>query len=99
SDMRNVFVNELAIGADQTSKRNILIPDLDLIALSYELLDQVHHRTLAQIIRARFETEPQDTDAALADAEYGLGSAIDVLRVTREDRFQKRQFQAQLTNA
>ena len=58
--MGDDFFDVLPVGARETTERDILVPNLDLTALSQETLDQVDLRALPQVIGSRFKAQAED---------------------------------------
>src|ERR1035437_8134845 len=93
TNMRDDFFDVLAISAGDASHGDVLVPDLDFEALAHEAFDQLHLRTLAQIVGASFETQAELRNLLLPRAQHHLHGAIDVLGVARHEGFEQGQLE------
>src|SRR5260370_39594217 len=66
----NAVEDEIAICTNQTCQVHIPIKNAQVIAFADQMLDHFNHRTLSQIIRPGFETEPQNADPSVSLFRY-----------------------------
>ena len=85
ANVRDFLFNEPAIRSDETTNRDILVPDLDLTAFSQEPLDKLHRWALAQIVCPRLEAEANNTDLFAPCSQHRIHCTIQVRLVTRHD--------------
>ena len=60
TNVRNHFLDVLAVGTDQAADGDVFVPDLDFTALSQQALDQLYLRAFAQVVRVGLEGQPQE---------------------------------------
>src|SRR5438309_4249829 len=65
ADVRDYFIDVLAIRTHQATERHVIVPDLHLAAFRDQPFDELYCRALAQVIGTSLETEPEDTDLLL----------------------------------
>src|SRR6202020_300404 len=69
-DVWNTVEDEVAVCANQAGHVHVLVEDAQVVALSDQVLDNLNHRTLAQIVRACLEAESQNTNLPLSLIGY-----------------------------
>src|SRR5712692_2212413 len=99
TNMRNYLLNVLAIGADEPAQRDVVIPDLDLAALTEQALDQLHLRALAQVVRRGFETQTQHGNVAFSGLQNHFHGALQMSFVTGQDGFEQGQLEVEFLGA
>src|SRR5262249_28984894 len=97
--MGNCILNELAVRTDELTQGYVGVPDTDLAAFTDQSFDEMHHRALAEIIRTRFKTQPEDTYLSTLHSQHSFHSPLDVLQIAGQDRIQQRNAQIQLLAA
>ena len=65
-NVRNTVQDEVAVGADQASHFYVAVENTQVVTFADQVLDDLNHRTFAQIVGSRFETESEDTNLPLA---------------------------------
>src|SRR5436305_11145419 len=60
ANVGNGMFDVFAVGADQASEGNIVIPDFKLSPFSKQVLDKLNLRALAKIVSRRLETQPKN---------------------------------------
>src|SRR5215212_11792981 len=88
--MWDLVLDVLAVRADETGERDVLVVDLQLVALPEQGLCQDDDRALAQIIGAGLEAEAEQPDALVAALHDQVDGVLDLQAVAAEDRFDDR---------
>src|SRR5579864_551006 len=84
--VRNAIEDEIPIGTNETGQVHILIENAQVVAFSDESFDYFDHRTFAQIVGARLETESQDTYSFVLIFQDELQSPVNLEFIARQDR-------------
>src|SRR5688572_11452443 len=99
SYMRYAIQDEFAICSHEAGEPDVLIKDPHIVALAEQTLDELHDRTLAQVIGALLETEPEHADAALVSLVDHGQRMIELNPIARKHGGQHRYVDVQAARA
>src|ERR1700722_15734768 len=92
-NMRNTGQDEVAVGTDQASHLYVAVENTQVVTFADQVLDDLDHRTFAQIVGSRFETESKNTNFPLALFGYQSQSFGHLQLIAGEDCIHDREVQ------
>src|SRR6202795_3959829 len=94
--MRDAFENEVSIGSVDFIQTDMRIENLHVPPLADELLEQRHHRALAEIVGIFLKSQSYHADPLGRQIKNGFDGALQMLFIAREGGLKERKLQIQL---
>src|SRR5215467_11663196 len=91
--MRDMFLNEAFVGADESARRYVPIVNLDRTAFAEQGLDHLDERTLSQIVGVRLERHPEEADPSFPRIQDLLDAELHLDFIAIKNRAEQRRLQ------
>src|ERR687898_695074 len=97
--MWNLLVDVVLVGPDESRGGDVAVVNPELKALTQQRFGEDDERTLAQIVRARFEAEAKEANAFSSRVEHLLDCLLELALVAHQDRLDHRHLQIKFLGA
>src|SRR5689334_5746860 len=77
-NVRYLALDVFLVRADESRERNVAVVQRELESFADQRFDQRHHRRLAQIVRAGFETKTEYADAFVTRLDHHVDRALNL---------------------